>query len=117
MSISAKIYLGDSRVMAEVEAAGIDLVVTSPPYWQIKDYGVSGQLGYGQSLHEYLKDLYRTWRECFRVIRERARLCINVGDQFARAGPAHPESLQSFSTSRGLTEIFSVAIVSLSNNH
>ena len=81
----AKVYLGDSRVMAEVEAAGIDLAVTSPPYWHLKDYGVSGQLGYGQSLHEYLKDLYRTWRECFRVIREGGRLCINVGDQFARA--------------------------------
>jgi len=71
--------------MTEVEDAGIDLAVTSPPYWHIKDYGVPGQLGYGQSLHEYLKDLYRAWRECFRVIREGGRLCINVGDQFARA--------------------------------
>jgi DNA modification methylase len=81
----AKIYLGDSRVMTEIEDGGIDLVVTSPPYWHIKDYGVSGQIGYGQSLHEYLIDLYRAWRECFRVIREGGRLCINVGDQFARA--------------------------------
>ena len=81
----AKVYLGDSRAMTEVDDAGIDLVVTSPPYWQIKDYGVPGQIGYGQSLHEYLKDLYRTWRECFRVLREGARLCINIGDQFARA--------------------------------
>jgi len=81
----AKIYLGDSRAMTELEDAGIDLVVTSPPYWHIKDYGVPGQIGYGQSLHEYLKDLYRTWRECFRVLREGARLCINIGDQFARA--------------------------------
>jgi DNA modification methylase len=68
-----------------VDDAGIDLVVTSPPYWHIKDYGVPGQIGYGQSLHEYLKDLYRTWRECFRVLREGARLCLNIGDQFARA--------------------------------
>ena len=81
----AKVYLGDSRAMTEVEDAAVDLVVTSPPYWHIKDYGVPGQLGYGQSLHEYLKDLYRTWRECFRVIREGGRLCINIGDQFARA--------------------------------
>ena len=81
----AKVYLGDSRAMTEVEDAGIDLAVTSPPYWHIKDYGVPGQIGYGQSLHEYLKDLYRTWRECFRVLREGARLCINIGDQFARA--------------------------------
>jgi modification methylase len=81
----AKVYLGDSRFMTEVEDGAVDLAVTSPPYWHIKDYGVPGQLGYGQSLHEYLKDLYRAWRECFRVIRSGGRLCINVGDQFARA--------------------------------
>lgn len=81
----ATIYLGDSRTMTEVEDASINLVVTSPPYWHIKDYGPPGQIGYGQSLHEYLKDLYHTWRECFRVLREGARLCINIGDQFARA--------------------------------
>jgi DNA modification methylase len=39
----AKIYLGDSRAMTEVEDGGIDLAVTSPPYWHIKDYGVPGQ--------------------------------------------------------------------------
>ncbi|MFZ5450939.1 MAG: DNA methyltransferase [Thermodesulfobacteriota bacterium] len=63
----------------------IDLVVTSPPYWHIKDYGIPGQIGYGQSLHEYLKDLYQTWGECFRVLREGSRLCLNIGDQFARS--------------------------------
>jgi DNA modification methylase len=80
-----KIYLGDSRAMTEVADASIDLVVTSPPYWHLKDYGVSGQIGYGQSLHEYLKDLYLVWRECFRVLRQGARLCLNIGDQFARS--------------------------------
>jgi DNA modification methylase len=81
----AKVYLGDSRDMSAVADASIDLAVTSPPYWHIKDYGVPGQIGYGQSLHEYLQDLYRVWRECFRVLWPGARLCINIGDQFARA--------------------------------
>jgi len=81
----AKIIIGDSRKMIEVEDESIDLIVTSPPYWHIKDYGVEGQIGYGQSLHEYLKDLYRVWKECYRIIKPGRRLCINIGDQFARS--------------------------------
>ncbi|MGA8140552.1 MAG: site-specific DNA-methyltransferase, partial [Desulfobaccales bacterium] len=85
MDNQAKIIIGDSRAMPEIETATIDLVVTSPPYWHIKDYGVSGQIGYGQTLHQYLTDLFYTWGECFRVLRPGSRLCINIGDQFARA--------------------------------
>lgn len=71
--------------MPEVRDECVALVVTSPPYWHIKDYGVEGQIGYGQSLHEYLIDLSRVWRECWRVMMPGRRLCINIGDQFARA--------------------------------
>ncbi|MGQ9519327.1 MAG: DNA methyltransferase [Candidatus Fervidibacter sp.] len=85
MNCQAKIFIADSRNMAEVESESVDLIVTSPPYWHIKDYGVEGQIGYGQSLHEYLLDLSRVWRECFRVLKHGRRLCINIGDQFARA--------------------------------
>ncbi len=81
----AKIFVADSRCMPELADESIDLVVTSPPYWHIKDYGVRDQIGYGQSLHAYLIDLYRVWSETHRVLRPGARLCINIGDQFARA--------------------------------
>lgn len=85
MKTYTKIIIGDSRKMLEIEDSSVDLIITSPPYWHIKDYGVSGQIGYGQSLHEYLKDLYRVWEECFRVLKSGRRLCINIGDQFARS--------------------------------
>jgi DNA modification methylase len=81
----ALVYIADSRVMAEVVDESVHLVVTSPPYWHIKDYGVPNQIGYGQSLHEYLYDLSCVWKECWRVLKPGRRLCINVGDQFARA--------------------------------
>jgi DNA modification methylase len=81
----ALVYIADSRVMAEVADESVHLVITSPPYWHIKDYGVPNQIGYGQSLYEYLYDLSRVWRECWRVLKPGRRLCINIGDQFARA--------------------------------
>jgi len=81
----SKIIIGDSRRMVELRDEEIDLIITSPPYWHIKDYGTTNQIGYGQTLHEYLKDLYRVWQESFRVLKPGRRLCINIGDQFARS--------------------------------
>ena len=80
-----RIITGDSRSMPELDDGRVSLVVTSPPYWHIKDYGASGQIGFGQSLHDYLRAINEVWRECFRVLERGRRLCINVGDQFARA--------------------------------
>jgi len=85
METKAKIIIGDSRQMKEVKNEEIDLIITSPPYWHIKDYGTPGQIGYGQTLHEYLKDLYYVWKECYRVLRKGGRFCLNIGDQFARS--------------------------------
>jgi len=47
MMNKAKIIIGDSRRMIEVNDDAIDLIVTSPPYWHIKDYRIPGQIGYG----------------------------------------------------------------------
>ena len=71
--------------MPEIVNGSVDLVVTSPPYWQIKDYGYDAQIGYDQSFHDYLRDLFLVWKECYRVMKPGSRLCINVGDQFLRA--------------------------------
>ncbi len=80
-----KIIIGDSRKMLEIGDNTVQLVVTSPPYWSIKNYGIKNQIGYGQTLHEYLKDLYRVWKEVYRVLEPGRRMVINIGDQFARS--------------------------------
>jgi site-specific DNA-methyltransferase (adenine-specific) len=63
----------------------IHLVVTSPPYWQIKDYGTKEQIGFHDSYETYINNLNLVWQEVYRVLKSGCRLCINIGDQFARA--------------------------------
>jgi len=61
------------------------LVVTSPPYWQLKDYGSDNQIGFNDSYENYINNLNLVWKECYRVLHNGCRLCVNIGDQFARA--------------------------------
>ena len=80
-----KIMRGDSRQMKELSDNFVHLVITSPPYWQLKDYGTDDQIGYNDSYENYINNLNLVWRECYRVLRNGCRLCINIGDQFARS--------------------------------
>jgi DNA modification methylase len=80
-----KIIIGDSRNMTEVPDESIHLIITSPPYWQLKDYGNGGQIGFDDSYEDYINNLNLVWNECHRVLKKGCRLCINIGDQFARS--------------------------------
>ena len=80
-----KIIHGDSRCMQEVEPESVHLVVTSPPYWQLKDYGTDNQIGFHDDYETYIHHLNLVWQECYRILHTGCRLCINIGDQFARA--------------------------------
>lgn len=82
--ISHILVTGDCRQMSYTDNESVDLIVTSPPYWQLKDYGNPSQIGFNQSYEEYIDSLNLVWMECFRVLRSGCRLCINIGDQFAR---------------------------------
>ena len=79
------IISGDSRQMDFLEDSSVQLVVTSPPYWQLKDYGTDNQIGYHENYETYINNLNLVWKECYRVLENGCRLCINIGDQFARA--------------------------------
>ncbi|MEK7130448.1 MAG: DNA methyltransferase [Patescibacteria group bacterium] len=85
MNGNHKIIIGDSRDMAELQDKSVHLVITSPPYWQLKDYGTSDQIGFDDSYEDYINNLNLVWKECFRVLNDGCRLCINIGDQFARS--------------------------------
>lgn len=85
MSTTHTCILGDSRTMDDVADSSVHLVVTSPPYWQLKDYGAAEQIGYNHSYEEYINHLNLVWSECCRALHPGCRMVINIGDQFARA--------------------------------
>lgn len=85
MKTHHKIIIGDSRHMAELPDNSVHLVITSPPYWQLKDYGTDNQIGFHDSYENYINNLNLVWKECYRTLHNGCRLCINIGDQFARA--------------------------------
>jgi site-specific DNA-methyltransferase (adenine-specific) len=80
-----RIINGDSRRMQELSNRSVHLIITSPPYWQLKDYGQENQIGFHESYEEYINQLNLVWSECERVLHPGCRLCINIGDQFARS--------------------------------
>ncbi len=80
-----KIIRGDSRQMNLISDKSVHLIITSPPYWQLKDYGSSDQIGFHDSYESYINNLNLVWNECHRVLYPGCRLCINIGDQFARS--------------------------------
>jgi DNA modification methylase/endonuclease YncB( thermonuclease family) len=77
--------IGDSRKLSLIPDKSVQLIVTSPPYWQLKDYGTENQLGFHDSYENYINNLNLVWRECDRVLSDGCRLCVNIGDQFARS--------------------------------
>ena len=80
-----RIVLGDSRNLHLIPDKSVQLIVTSPPYWQLKDYGVANQIGFHDDYSQYINNLNLVWQECYRVLSDGCRMCINIGDQFARS--------------------------------
>ncbi len=80
-----KLINGDSRNLSLIPDKSVHLIITSPPYWQLKDYGNDAQIGFHDSYESYINNLNMVWAECNRVLHDGCRLCINIGDQFARS--------------------------------
>lgn len=76
--------LGDVRdVLREMPAESVNMCVTSPPYWGLRDYGTDGQLGLERTPEEYVAKMVDVFREVRRVLRSDATLWLNIGDSYA----------------------------------
>jgi DNA modification methylase len=78
------VYGGDCReVLASLPADSVDCVVTSPPYWGLRDYGNDGQLGLERTPEEYVAHLAQVFQEVRRVLKPSGTCWLNLGDSYA----------------------------------
>jgi len=75
-----RIVIGTSENMSMITSESVDLIVTSPPYWNLKNYGTDDQIG-NSNYEEYLERMNKVWSECFRVSKNSGALVINVNSR------------------------------------
>lgn len=90
LNILNTIYYKNSNNMEEIKDNSIDLIITSPPYFNIKDYSkngtqeeklgkkIAGNIGDINVFENYIEKMLEVWKECFRVLKPNGKLCINV---------------------------------------
>lgn len=76
-----KVFFKNSQRMTEIKNGEAQLVVTSPPYWNLKDYSADKeQIGNIRGTYrDYLKEIYKVWKECYRILADNGKLVINIG--------------------------------------
>jgi len=84
------VYFKDARNMEEVDDNSVRLIITSPPYWNVKDYSlngtqdlkhtekIDGQIGDVDDFEKYIDEMVPVWKECERVLKPNGRLCVNT---------------------------------------
>lgn len=78
-----KLLTGDSaKLLKEIPDNSIHMVITSPPYFQQRDYGVEGAIGNEQTVEEYIDNLMEIFHECVRIVRPDGHIVFNLGDKY-----------------------------------
>lgn len=85
MTEKSQIVTGDAlNVLRRISDNYIDCCVTSPPYYDLRDYGTTGQLGLEKTVEEYIYNLIGVFREVRRTLRPDGTLWINIADTYSR---------------------------------
>ncbi len=80
-----KIICGDAlEQTGKLPDKSVNCVITSPPYWQLRDYGFDGQWGLEPTFQEYLEHLWSLMDEIWRVLADDGTVWINLGDTYSR---------------------------------
>jgi DNA modification methylase len=105
------VYQGDAReVLRELPDESVHCVVTSPPYWGLRDYGVAGQLGLEATPEEYVAALVDVFREVRRVLRADGTVWLNLGDSYATSNASESSNGHPSRHRKGLPQEPSVIV-------
>jgi DNA modification methylase len=89
------------EVLKAMKDESIDMVMTSPPYWGLRDYGVEGQLGLEEHPNEYIKKLTKGFREVKRVLKKSGSVYLNMGDTYFSTSAGSGGATKKQSTNKG----------------
>ncbi len=89
------ILIGDALDrLRQLPDESVHCIVTSPPYWGLRDYGVAGQIGLEASMQEFISRLVEVFQEARRVLRKDGTCWVNLGDSYnnnVRPGARDPD--------------------------
>ena len=103
------ILCGDAlTILKEFQDNSIDCVITSPPYWALRDYGVEGQLGLESSFQAYISKLCDVFDEVKRVLKENGTCWVVLGDTYSTRG-GKPGNWSQYSQSKNASRVIGSA--------
>lgn len=81
------IYNDDAvSALSTMQDGSVDCIVTSPPYYGLRDYGVKGQIGLEDTPQQFIERLKSVFKECRRVLKDEGTLWVNIGDSYWGSG-------------------------------
>lgn len=99
-----EILQGDSlAVLKTFQSESVDCVITSPPYFGLRDYGIEGQIGLEKSPELFVEKLTEIFREVRRILKKKGTLWLNLGDSYATDGPSGWQGKNGGRASRAFT--------------
>ena len=86
-TMNFKVYNKDSRRITKfLDSNSVHFIVFSPPYWNLRNYGYSSQIGFKQTYEKYLEDMKKVFSECFNVLKQGRYMAINIGTVVSNEG-------------------------------
>ena len=95
------LYYGDARDLSMIADSSVHCVVTSPPYWGLRNYGIDNGIGLEPTFIGYMDNIVAVGHELWRVLRDDGTFWLNLGDSYSGAGYSRQDNTGGISRSQG----------------